>query len=342
MSDDIKIYGKLTNATTDNVLAGADQIYDSYQKQFQQDINKLIPKLESEKIPSKYLPSYVDDVLEGKLIDIRTFETTGEPQQTGVIYLDTETNISYRWSGSQYVKISSPLELGTTASTALAGSEGIKNVQVSPTSEEVNVSLAKNSGTTIDAILPVASTSSAGVMSASDKSIVNNANTLLSNSPLVDKLQFTVSNNKRQLQYKNNGDTTFTSIQMPAFGEKLLVIADKSLNNREDCYLYLQDLSGNFISTVTLPVVTDNHNGLMTPNLYHDLRDAYSLSNNLIGTKIHTLDIGYRADEVDLSLLSNQGDPIEGTLSTATTSSAGVMSATDKTKLDTLDWYFEE
>lgn len=169
MSDDIKIYGKLTNATTNNVLAGADQIYDSYQKQFQQDINKLIPKLESDKIPSKYLPSYVDDVLEGKLIDIRTFETTGEPQQTGVIYLDTETNISYRWSGSQYVKISSPLELGTTEDTALKGSLGINTTDVSRTGNSVDISLIKYSGNQIGIHIPSATQTVAGVMSATDK-----------------------------------------------------------------------------------------------------------------------------------------------------------------------------
>ena len=41
---DIKIYGKLVNATTDNKLAGADQIYDSTQSKFQSEINKLIPR----------------------------------------------------------------------------------------------------------------------------------------------------------------------------------------------------------------------------------------------------------------------------------------------------------
>ena len=37
---DIKIYGKLVNATTDNIIAGADQIYDSNQSKFQSKINE--------------------------------------------------------------------------------------------------------------------------------------------------------------------------------------------------------------------------------------------------------------------------------------------------------------
>ena len=41
---DIKIYGKLVNATTDNKLAGADQIYDSTQSKFQSCLGfKILP-----------------------------------------------------------------------------------------------------------------------------------------------------------------------------------------------------------------------------------------------------------------------------------------------------------
>ena len=69
-------------------------------------------------VPASQLPSYVDDVLEGTL---STFPATGE---TGKIYVDTATNISYRWSGSQYVKVASDLALGETSSTAYAGDKG--------------------------------------------------------------------------------------------------------------------------------------------------------------------------------------------------------------------------
>lgn len=61
----------------------------------------------------------MDDVLEysGK----SNFPSTGE---TGKIYVDTSTNLTYRWSGSAYVEISPSLALGTTSSTAFAGDKG--------------------------------------------------------------------------------------------------------------------------------------------------------------------------------------------------------------------------
>ena len=71
------------------------------------------------KVPSAQLPSYVDDVRE--YASIATFPTTGE---AGVIYVATDTNRTYRWSGSGYVEISASLALGTTSSTAFRGDYG--------------------------------------------------------------------------------------------------------------------------------------------------------------------------------------------------------------------------
>ena len=70
-------------------------------------------------IPSSQLPSYVDDVLE---YDSQTsFPTIGE---TGKIYVDNGTNLTYRWSGTAYVEIGKSLALGETSSTAYAGNKG--------------------------------------------------------------------------------------------------------------------------------------------------------------------------------------------------------------------------
>lgn len=69
-------------------------------------------------VPASQLPSYVDDVLEGTLA---TFPATGE---TGKIYVDTTTNTSYRWSGTQYTKVASDLSLGETSATAYRGDYG--------------------------------------------------------------------------------------------------------------------------------------------------------------------------------------------------------------------------
>ena len=69
-------------------------------------------------VPASQLPSYVDDVVEGTLA---SFPAAGE---TGKIYVDTDTNKTYRWSGSQYTVISDTIALGETASTAFAGDKG--------------------------------------------------------------------------------------------------------------------------------------------------------------------------------------------------------------------------
>lgn len=71
------------------------------------------------KVPTSQLPSYVDDVLEYS--SKSGFPTTGE---TGKIYVATDTNLTYRWSGSAYVEISPSLALGETSSTAYAGDKG--------------------------------------------------------------------------------------------------------------------------------------------------------------------------------------------------------------------------
>ena len=72
-------------------------------------------------VPSSQLPGYVDDTIEGTL---STFPETGE---SGKIYVDTDTNLTYRWSGSGYVEISKSIALGETSSTAYPGNKGKQN-----------------------------------------------------------------------------------------------------------------------------------------------------------------------------------------------------------------------
>ena len=71
------------------------------------------------KIPTSQLPGYVDDVLE--YTALANFPTTGE---AGKIYVATDTNKSYRWSGSAYVEISASIALGETSATAYRGDRG--------------------------------------------------------------------------------------------------------------------------------------------------------------------------------------------------------------------------
>ncbi len=83
-------------------------------------VNNGIAELDSTgKVPSSQLPSYVDDVLEFN--SQSNFPSTGE---TGKIYIAKDTNKTYRWSGTNYVEISTSLALGETSSTAYRGDRG--------------------------------------------------------------------------------------------------------------------------------------------------------------------------------------------------------------------------
>ena len=78
--------------------------------------------LENGKIPAALLPSYVDDVLE-----FASESAFPRPGESGKIYIATDTNKQYRWSGTQYAEISSSLALGETAQSAYPGDKGKKN-----------------------------------------------------------------------------------------------------------------------------------------------------------------------------------------------------------------------
>jgi hypothetical protein len=63
--------------------------------------NGIAPLSADSKISSAYLPSYVDDVLE--FANLVSFPAVGE---SGKIYVDLDTNLTYRWGGSSYTQIS--------------------------------------------------------------------------------------------------------------------------------------------------------------------------------------------------------------------------------------------
>lgn len=95
------------------------KINGSIQSINEKSINLKVAELdENGKVLSSQLPSYVDDVIEGTLA---TFPTFGE---SGKIYVDIETNLSYRWTGSDYTVISPSIALGETSSTAYRGDRG--------------------------------------------------------------------------------------------------------------------------------------------------------------------------------------------------------------------------
>ena len=79
-------------------------------------------------VPSSQLPSYVDDVVDGYYHEGAFYSDLEHEHQispeAGKIYVDVQSNITYRWSGSVYVAIGSDLALGETSSTAYRGDRG--------------------------------------------------------------------------------------------------------------------------------------------------------------------------------------------------------------------------
>lgn len=88
-------------------------------KDFSAELDKKVPIGDDGKIPSQYLPSYVDDVIEAA-----SFGGLPASGESGKIYVARDIGKTYRWSGSIYVEISKPVEFGETAGTAFEGNKG--------------------------------------------------------------------------------------------------------------------------------------------------------------------------------------------------------------------------
>lgn len=125
-------------AITNNTLAEVD-LYDKLK------VGRpggLVPLDENTKIASQYLPSYVDDVIEGYYSVNGNFykdaaHTIAITPEKDKIYVDLTSNKIYRHSGTQYVEISASLALGITAGTAFPGDRGYRTEQlVSKTKSE--------------------------------------------------------------------------------------------------------------------------------------------------------------------------------------------------------------
>ena len=83
------------------------------------------------KVPSSQLPSYVDDVIEGYYYNSKFYKEESHTNEiageSGKIYTDLGNNKTYRWSGTTYTEISASLALGETSSTAYPGNKGAAN-----------------------------------------------------------------------------------------------------------------------------------------------------------------------------------------------------------------------
>lgn len=145
-------------------------------------------------IPSSQLPAYVDDVIE-----VATFDELPEVGEAGKIYVTLDTNLTYRWSGTRYIEISQSLALGETSSTAYAGDKGkvttdivtsigtiVGLTTVVPSDTVVQINSMGIDRDDLDSRfnrkivsldIQSATTTKAGVMSAADKTKLNDLKT---------------------------------------------------------------------------------------------------------------------------------------------------------------------
>lgn len=287
--------------------------------------NGLASLNESGIIPSAQLPSYVDDVIE-----VDTFSNLPGTGESGKIYIVQDTNLTYRWSGTDYVEISKSLALGETSSTAYPGDKGkattdkLNRIPDKLITDTVNV----NQSTT-EAVLKFttyrqeaqqigrntltitsATTSQAGLMSSSDKTKLDG---LKDQAGITSDINAVQTNLETHINNKSNPHEV-TKDQVGLGNVDNTSDANKPISNATQTAL-----NGKFSATDgnALKQRVDNIPELVATNITVD-------SDN---------------DSVNISL--DKTSIVDGTLSgttininSATTSKAGILTPADKTKID--------
>lgn len=287
--------------------------------------NGLASLNESGIIPSAQLPSYVDDVIE-----VDTFSNLPGTGESGKIYIVQDTNLTYRWSGTDYVEISKSLALGETSSTAYPGDKGkattdklnripdklitdTVNVNQSTTEAVLNFTtyiqeaqqVGRNTLTITSATI-----SQAGLMSSSDKTKLDGLKDQAGITSDIDAVQ---TNLETHINNKSNPhEVTKDQVGLG------------NVDNTSD--------ANKPISTATQTAL----NGKFSATDGNALKQRVDNIPELIATDI-TVDSDN--DSVNISL--DKTSIVDGTLSgttininSATASKAGILVPTDKSKID--------
>lgn len=287
--------------------------------------NGLASLNESGIIPSAQLPSYVDDVIE-----VDTFSNLPGTGESGKIYIVQDTNLTYRWSGTAYVEISKSLALGETSSTAYPGDKGkattdklnktSNKVVVGPTT--VNPSTNKivlkyqthftstNSDGEDAHTINAATTSQAGLMSSSDKTKLDGLKDQAGITSDIDAVQ---TNLETHINNKSN----------PHEVNK----AQVGLGNVDNT------------SDANKPISTATQNAL---NSKFNASDGNALKQRVDNIpELIATDITVDSDNDSVNISLDKTSIVDGTLSgttininSATTSKAGILTPSDKTKID--------
>lgn len=287
--------------------------------------NGLASLNESGIIPSAQLPSYVDDVIE-----VDTFSNLPGTGESGKIYIVQDTNLTYRWSGTDYVEISKSLALGETSSTAYPGDKGkattdklnktsnkvvVGPVTVNPSTDKIVLKYqthftSTNSDSEDSHTINAATTSQAGVMSSADKTKLNGLKDQAGITSDIDAVQ---TNLETHINNKSNPhEVTKDQVGLG------------NVDNTSD--------ANKPISTATQTAL----NGKFSATDGNALKQRVDNIPELVATDI-TVDSDN--DSVNISL--DKTSIVDGTLSgttininSATASKAGILVPTDKSKID--------
>lgn len=287
--------------------------------------NGLASLNESGIIPSAQLPSYVDDVIE-----VDTFSNLPGTGESGKIYIVQDTNLTYRWSGTDYVEISKSLALGETSSTAYPGDKGkattdklnktsnkvvVGPITVNPSTDKIVLKYqthftSTNSDSEDSHTINAATISQAGVMSSADKTKLNGLKDQAGITSDIDAVQ---TNLETHINNKSNPHEV-TKAQVGLSEVDNTSDANKPISNATQTAL----------------------NGKFSATDGNALKQRVDNIPELVATDI-TVDSDN--DSVNISL--DKTSIVDGTLSgttininSATASKAGILVPTDKSKID--------
>ena len=159
------------------------------------------------KVPASQLPSYVDDVLE--YANLASFPTTGE---TGKLYIALDTNLIYRWTGSNYATTNSSLALGETTTTAYRGDRGA-------TAYTHSQATGNPHGTAIDDI--------SGLQTAIDDAAANFATPTVNSQSGTDYTLGTVTTDNNGKTYLRMTSASVNTVTIPSTQTKPLSISQR-------------------------------------------------------------------------------------------------------------------
>lgn len=288
--------------------------------------NGLASLNESGIIPSAQLPSYVDDVIE-----VDTFSNLPGTGESGKIYIVQDTNLTYRWSGTDYVEISKSLALGETSSTAYPGDKGkattdklnripdklitdTVNVNQSTTEAVLNFTTYRQEAQQIGRntlTITSATTSQAGLMSSSDKTKLDGLKDQAGITSDIDAVQ---TNLETHINNKSNPHKV-TKDQVGLGNVDNTSDANKPISNATQTAL-----NGKFSATdgnALKQTIEDMPNLVVTEG-------SVSHKNNNISLSLRQQDL---KDPVNT-------DSILLTFNPATDSTAGIILPSDKSKID--------